>query len=484
MRCRQWAEPCQADKARYCPQDVFEAGERNHHIANTAYPIAHQQTWSPYRIERQHHQKLVQEAFEGVDDLSLYAHVPFCEVRCSFCEYTVVGQAQLDQGDNYMQNLQQELVLYRQLLGSKRRLHGFDIGGGTPAFVDSHHIVELVQQVRESFELQAGFGISIETTPRLAAAQPQKLQDYWDCGIDRISMGIQVIQPDLLKQLNRDGNGVEHHHRAVNNIRQAGFRKFNIDLMYGFARQSLASWQATLEHALALQPEYITLYRMRYKLTRISHEADQVHIENVRAQAKLAGEILAAAGYAANPGKNTYSRVAGDNGTSAYITNRVVEGMPYLGLGLGAQTFTHRTISYNDGAAAKDLSPYYRSVANHQLPIQDLYDLPLAHMMAKMICVSFYFGEVDRRAFYQKFGVTLEEAYPQELDFALERGLMTLDDRALSMTELGARHFSGVVALFHAPSVQKYLLQRDPRTAQDLVRHRKSAQKVADRMAV
>jgi oxygen-independent coproporphyrinogen-3 oxidase len=475
--------PNLADRTPPPAASCFEAGERNHNISNTAYPISHQTTWMPYRVKRDAHRQLVTEAFQGLDDICLYAHIPFCEVRCSFCEYTVVGKDQLGDTRAYMDRLHGELALYRDLLDTRgRTVHGFDIGGGTPAFVDSQMIADLVADAKQSFAFSPdGAGISIETTPRLAAAQPKKLRDYLACGIDRVSMGIQVIQPDLLRFLNRDGNGVEHHYIAAANIREAGFRKFNVDLMYGFAQQSLESWRATLEHAIALEPEYITLYRMRYKLTRISHQADQVQIANVRAQARLSKLVLAEAGYVANPGKNTYSRVKDDNGTSAYITRRVVGGMPYLGLGLGAQTFTHRTVSYNDGAAGKDLAPYLKSVDQGQLPIQDLYDLPRCQMMAKMIGVSLYFGEVNRQAFLDKFEIAIEQAYRHEVDYLLKNRYMEWTEKALSMTASGAEHFSGVVALFHAPSVKSYLVGRDPATATDMHRNRKLADKVAQR---
>ena len=119
----------------------------------------------------------------------------------------------------------------------------------------------------------------------------------------------------------------------VDNIRAAGFARLNLDLMYGFAGQSLDSWRATLEHAIALAPEYITLYRMRYKLTRISHQAPDVTLEHVRPMTALAKQLLHAAGYMANPGKTTYSRIPGDVGTSSYLARRVQDGMPYLGLG-------------------------------------------------------------------------------------------------------------------------------------------------------
>jgi oxygen-independent coproporphyrinogen-3 oxidase len=479
---RSWRSPEPADRAQYPPELVLEAGQRNHHISNTSYPIAHATTWKPYRVPRDRHEEVVARAFAGVEDLCLYAHIPFCEARCSYCEYTVVDKAELSHTAHYMAWLNRELARYRDLLDTRRcTLHGFDIGGGTPSLVEAELIAELVANVRAAFRFGLASDISIETTPRIAAREPAKLAAYVRAGIERISMGVQVIQPDLLRVLNRSGNGMEHHGRAVENIRHAGFARLNLDLMYGFANQSLESWRATVQHALRLGPEYITLYRMRYKLTRISDQASRVHLAAVREQAALAAALLKEAGYHANPGKNTYSRLAGDPGTSAYLTRRVVEGMPYLGIGLGAQTFTHTTISYNDGAAGKNLAPYARAVEGGQLPIQDLYDLPLAHMMAKMVAVSFYFGEIDRRSFQDKFGVTLEEAYPSQVEFALKHGLMHFTERALSLTAEGAHRFNAVIALFFAPSVQAYLIRRDPDRADDMDRNRRTALNVSRR---
>ncbi len=477
--------PAAADRTRLPPEDVFAAGERNHHISNTAYPIAHDLTWRPYRVARAEQRAVVERAWSGIDDLCLYAHIPFCEVRCSFCEYTVVGQKELEHTEAYMDRLEQELELYRPIVSGT--LHGFDIGGGTPSFVDARRITRLVEKVHGMFRLAppdparmhpSGYGISIETTPKLAAADRDKLRAYRAAGIARISMGIQVIQPDLLRVLNRSENGVEQHSRAVENIRAAGFERLNVDVMYGFADQSLESWRATLAHAIALGPEYITLYRMRYKLTRISHQANRVQLEAVRAQAALSKQMLGEAGYTARPGKNTYSRLP-EAGTSEYLTRRVVEGMPYLGVGLGAQSFTHTTISYGDGSVGKNLPPYFRSVDAGRLPLQDLYELPATQMMAKFVAVAFYFGEIDRAAFHAKFGVSVDDAFPDEVAFVKARGLMVDDGRTLGLTAEGARHFNGVIALFFAPSVQRYLVERDPEQAEDMHRNRKLALTVA-----
>jgi oxygen-independent coproporphyrinogen-3 oxidase len=475
-----WAAPAEPDTRRFDPGDVFAAGLRNHHVSNTAYPIAHEVTWRPYRVAPPRVQAAARAGWEGIADLCLYVHVPFCETRCSFCEYTVVRREEIPGMQPYVDDLLHEFDLYHEALGSSpRRFHGFDIGGGTPAFLPAEAIARIVEKARATFAFTPASDVSIETTPKIAAAEPGKLAAYRRLGIDRISMGLQVVEPDLLKILNRSENGIEQHRRAVDNARAAGFRRLNVDLMYGFAGQRLEGWRTTLQHAIDLGPEYITLYRMRYKLTRISHQAPHVALDHVRSMIGLAKSMLADAGYHANAGKTTYSRIPDDVGTSSYLARRVIDGMPYLGLGLGAQSFTHTTIAYNDGAVGKNLLPYRRSIASGRLPIQDLYDLPARQMMGKMCAVSFYFGEIDRAAFRAKFGVELDAVFADEVAFVLQRGLMEWTPRTLRLTPEGSLQVNGVIAMFFAPSLQQYLIARDPDRAGDLHRHRLRAEKVA-----
>ncbi|WCL47946.1 coproporphyrinogen-III oxidase family protein [Leptospira sp. GIMC2001] len=490
-----WVEPDSSDQVKYDPQEVFEAGELNHHISNTAYPIAHAITWKPYRVRLEQHLQTVVKSFENLTDISLYTHIPFCEKRCYFCEYTVVGKDELSETKKYMDYLRKELENYSNILGRKRIL-GFDIGGGTPSFVDSKLLANHIDDVSRFFDLDKDTEISIETTPKIASDDIAKLKDYRSSGIKRISMGIQVTQPDLLKILGRSANGLDHIFKATENIRKVNFNKFNIDLMYGFADQTLESWESTLKVAMQLDPDYITLYRMRYKLTRISDQASRIELSKIRQMADLAKNFLSANGYYANPGKNTYSIINNDTGTSSYLTRRVIQGFPYLGLGLGAQTFTDTTISYNSGSVGKNLNPYFKKIDDGLLPIQDLYNLPLAHMMSKMIAVSFYFGEINLESFYNKFHIRLEDAYTDSVNYALEHGLMeytnsingleilgndhgTNRSQCLSLTPKGAKHFNGTIALFFASSIQKYLIERDPTKAQDMAINQKLAVKIS-----
>ncbi|MCL4302932.1 MAG: radical SAM protein [Anaerolineae bacterium] len=457
-----WNQPSASDQQHYSPGEIFAAGLRHHHIANTAYPINHNWTMKPYRVRRQDFEAVTAAAWQDITEMGLYVHIPFCQARCNFCEYTVINPADNARSeDGYFELLLRELAHYQNLIHTqKKTLTGFDIGGGTPALAKVEHIAWVVEAAQAAFHFQPGMQISIETTPLIAANEPEKIMAFREMGIERISMGVQVTQLSLAKKLGRQYKGFEGLREAVRNIRAAGFEKFNIDLMYGFAGQSVEDWHDSVEKGIELEADYITLYRMRYKGTGLQAQAAQVSKEAVSEMATAANHLLHEAGYVAPPGKNTYSRLPGDVGTSDYLTNRVVKGTPYLGLGLGAQSLSHNTLAYNRGAGPKSITPYEQALQAGQLPIQDLYDMPLAVSIAKMISVSFYFGEINLTYFREKFGVTLESQFPAEVEFALAEGLMEYRADCLSLTPTGAKVYNGVIALFYAPAVKLHLLQR------------------------
>lgn len=470
-----WNATAPLDQEFIEPARVFAAGLNQHHIANTAYPIGHIATMRPYKVLRAQVQQTAPLAWHSIDRLGLYVHIPFCEVRCGFCEYTVVDPAaRQDSETPYFDLLLREFALWREAIDTPRkRLIGFDIGGGTPSIASVAHIERVMQAARDHFSLPDSVAVSIETTPKIAAQQPDKLHAYFQMGIRRISMGVQTINPLLLAQVGRTATSLVFNQQAAEHIRQAGFERFNVDVMYGFARQSLSSLQATLEHVVALQPEYITLYRTRYKGTRIAGQMQQVTLQEVNQQGDLAKSLLHAAGYHASPGKNTFSRLAGDPGTSDYLTERVIHGTPYLGLGLGAQSLSQHTLAYNSGAADKRLGHYQRQIEAGELPIQDLYHLAREAAMGKFIAVAFYFGEIDLAAFADKFACRLEEAFPAEVDFVLAHGYMeytTAGDNSptaatLRLTPDGEQVYNGVIALFYAPAVKAHLLALAEQTA-------------------
>lgn len=457
-----WNSLAPEDCVTIAPQVAFEVGLCHHHIANTAYPINHNWTMNAYRVRRSDFEAITAAAWQAVPTLGLYVHIPFCQARCNFCEYTVINPADNARAeDGYFELLLREMDLYRRLLDTPdKTLTGFDIGGGTPALAKTQHIEAVIRAAKSMFRWQPGLEISIETTPLIAAGQPEKIAAFYQMGIRRISMGVQVTQLSLAQKLGRQYKGFANLRQAVANIRAAGFQKFNIDLMYGFAGQSVGDWQDSLRKAIELEADYITLYQMRYKGTGLQAQANEVSLATINQMKTVARQILLQAGYEANPGKNTFSRLPGDPGTSDYLTRRVVRGEPYLGLGLGAQSFTSHTLAYNRGAGPKRIEPYADVLQAGRLPLQDLYYLSRPASMAKMIAVSFYFGEVNLIHFREKYDVALEEQFAAEVHFALAEGLLAYHGNCLSLTERGAKQANGVIALFYAPAVKRHLLQR------------------------
>lgn len=456
-----WHETAPEDLAEFSPEDVFATGLRNHHIANTAYPIRHGQTMREYRIlPEEEKQRIVVDAWRNCSEMSLYVHIPFCKSRCRYCEYVVVEPQEAEKHeDEYFEHLFREIEMYRQKIGTQnKRLVGFDIGGGTPSFAKSENIARLVYLVRESFEVKPGLVISVETTPIIAATEPEKIQAFRNMGIERISMGLQTTQATLAKAMDREFPGIRIMEEAVRNIREAGFDRLNIDLMYGFADQSVDGWRATVRETINLGPEYITLYRVRHKGTKIEEQAAMVTLDDVKRLERVVWQMLMGVGYQGSVGKNTYSLIPGDAGTSDYLTERVIKGTPYLGVGLGAQTFSPYTLSYNLGAATKTLSAYFGAIGEGRLPVQDIYHLSPEAAMAKMISVSFYFGQIHLGYFEEKFGISLKDKFSREVEFLLSRGYMQEAGPFLRLTPEGNKYYNGIIALFYAGAVKKYLI--------------------------
>ena len=429
-------------------QKVYETGLLYHHYANTAYPLT-PRSFMQYRLtDETEIRDFVTEEWKNCDALSLYIHIPFCQSRCRFCEYVVLEHSDEDIQETYVDLLLKEMEMYSKILRGKK-IVGYDLGGGTPTKLTVDQLCRITDAVRNLFDIDENVIFSIETTPVIAANDPEKIKAVYEMGYRRISMGVQTVSEKLLAELGRDGSKSVYE-KAVANIRQAGFERFNIDLMYGFLHQSESDFDNTLHYAVGLAPDYITLYRNRYKGTKIEFEAGGVSIYKAMYQYRIAYRVLTENGYQANVGKNTFSRIENDYGTSDYLTTRVIDGTPYVGMGLGAQSFGMNYLAYNLGAAEKRMERYRKAIEAGKLPFQDIYRLPLDESIAKMVSVAFYFAFVDLDAFQKRFGVDFCEYFRDEIRFVTENALMEQRGRRLYLTDRGADYINGVIPLFYS----------------------------------
>ena len=416
-------------------EEVYETGLQYHHYANTAYPLT-PGSFMQYRIKDQKEIKeFVTNEWKDVDELCLYIHIPFCKTRCKFCEYVVLENTDEDIENEYVELLLKEMNMYSELLKGKKVV-GYDLGGGTPTKLSIENLKRITDAVNNMFNIGEGVTFSIETTPLIAANEPDKIKAVYDMGYRRISMGVQTVSDKLLSELGRDGSK-SLYERAVENIRKAGFKNFNIDLMYGFLHQSERDFDNTL-------------YRNRYKGTKIESEAGGVSIYKAMYQYRIAYRVLTENGYKANVGKNTFSKVDGDYGTSDYLTTRVINGTPYVGMGLGAQSFGMNYLAYNLGAADKKMERYRRAINEGILPFQDIYRLPQDESIAKMVSVAFYFAFIDMDAFKKRFGIDIKDRFKDELEFVFENKLMEIKGNRIYLTERGSDYINGVIPLFYS----------------------------------
>lgn len=446
-------------------REIFDRGIKFHHYCNTAYPLR-PNSLAQYELHDEGEiYDLVKRNIEAQSELCLYVHIPFCQARCKFCEYVVVNKPAESDPDRYVEYLLKEIELYRQIIKDKPII-GYDLGGGTPAYLSVENLRKITAAIKR-FNLQEGMYLSVETTPVIAANDPAKIKALKELGYNRISMGFQTVSAQLLESLGREGSEFIYE-KAVANIRQAGFDRLNIDLMYGFLNQSDEDFANTIKYTIALQPEFITLYRNRYKGTKLEAESQGVTLYKVNRQYDIAYRLLKEAGYLANNGKNTFSRIPGDLGTSSYLTRRVIDAASYVGFGLGAQSFVGSYLAYNLGCADHKLNKYYEALDRGVLPINDIADMPIAEVRAKAISVMFYFGFISMKAYEKRFNEDFQEVYAAQVQFLQDNYLMQfIDDDTFMLTDYGAAHLYGIIPLFYSERSVKEMFAMSDRWLND-----------------
>lgn len=430
-------------------QEIFERGIKFHHYCNTAYPLR-PTSLKQYELEDTDEiYKVVKENIESLEEICLYVHIPFCQARCKFCEYVVLNEKPSEEIQNkYVLYLLKEIEMYRKIIKEKPVV-GFDLGGGTPSFISIENL-KLITDSINKFNLKDNIYLSVETTPVIAANDFEKIKAIKELGYNRISMGFQTVSEKLLESLGREGS-TSIYEKAVKNIRQAGFDRLNIDLMYGFLNQSDEDFANTIKYTIALNPEFITLYRNRYKGTSLEAESQGVTLYKINRQYDIAYRLLKEAGYIANNGKNTFSKIPGDLGTSSYLTKRVVDATSYIGFGLGAQSFVGNYLAYNLGCVDHKLDKYFDSIDKNILPINDIANMPIEEVRAKALSVMFYFGYISLKSYKNRFNEDFKEIYKEQIEFLTKNYLMEfIDEDTFMLTDYGAAHLYGIIPLFYS----------------------------------
>jgi oxygen-independent coproporphyrinogen-3 oxidase len=372
--------------------------------------------------------------------LSLYLHIPFCGVKCTYCAFNTYTQL-----DHLLEPFVEALCAEIALVGAGAQnyaLHTVFLGGGTPSLLTPLQLGRILDAVRAHFLLTADAEISLEANP--ADVTRDYLGALHDLGINRLSIGMQSASETELRLFDRrhDNDAVV---RAVGAARAAGFDNVNLDMIYGVPHQTLESWRATLRQFLALKPEHASLYA----LTLEEGTAMKAWVERgtlpmpdddlAADMYDLATEMLGAAGYKQYEISNWAlpGRACRHNLQYWYNTD-------YVGLGPGAHGFAAgvryhvlkspvRYIQHLSAPPSEDV-PFPQTPVTAEANV-----LPREDVIAETLLMGFRLTQegIDREAFAARFGIDLLMLYPDVIARHAETGLLEVTDKRVRLTEQG-----------------------------------------------
>ncbi|HET6561353.1 MAG TPA: radical SAM family heme chaperone HemW [Marmoricola sp.] len=249
-------------------------------------------------------------ASAGERGLGFYVHVPFCAVRCGYCDFNTYTAAELGPAggppgasqETYAEAAVAEVRLARKILGHvDRPVDTVFFGGGTPTLLPPDHLVRVLDAIRDEFGLAPDAEVTTESNPD--SVTPADLERLRAGGFNRISFGMQSSVRRVLAVLDRthDPEGVP---RAVEGARAAGFGQVSLDLIYGTPGESLDDWRTSLERALACGPDHVSAYALIVEQgTALARQVSRGQLpapddDDLADKYLLADDLLSEAGFA------------------------------------------------------------------------------------------------------------------------------------------------------------------------------------------
>ena len=376
--------------------------------------------------------------------LFAYVHVPFCTMRCGFCNLFAMARPDGPLVEAYVDAVVRQMQVLDQALG-ERRFARLALGGGTPSYLSAAQLERLYVAAERVL------GIDLQATPSGIEVSPETvtLERLAVCramGVNRISMGVQSFSAQEMRSLVRpQQNAVVQH--AIEAIRTVGFEVLNLDLIYGIEGQTVASWLMSLDSALAHAPEELYLYplyvRERTGLGKLTIRRSRPQQDERHAMYAAARERLLAAGYRQVSMRMFRAPHAPEDAGPVYCCQN--DGM--VGFGAGARSYTaglHYSSDYAvERAATRQIVEHFIAQDNTRLA-QAAYgfELDAQEQRRRFVIQSLLVEPGLSHADYEaRFGTHSLADLPQlhellDLELAHDRdGLLSLNERGLSYAD-------------------------------------------------
>ncbi len=377
-----------------------------------------------------------------MDRYSLYLHVPFCRHRCSYCDFnTFAGQERLIPA--FVNAICQEI---RQVSQSARRsaegnpispdllpAHTIFFGGGTPSLLSGEQVGTILTTLRENFHFQDEMEVTLEANP--GTVSPDYLRDLRQAGINRLSFGMQSAHPDDLRLLERQHDFFDVV-QAVQWARKAGFDNLSLDLIFGLPGQDLQRWQETIDRALGMAPDHLSLYSLTIEhgtplQKRWTRGLIPVVDDDAAADMyEYAMDRLAEAGFEQYEISNWARRTPDGRLLSSRHNLQYWYNQPYLGFGPGAHGYAGGFRTMNVGgikpfiercSAVESQIEFPAGPATRRtIPVDRMTEMQETMMVGLRLTLE----GVSAIAFKERFAQPLVGVFGKEIDMLMRNGLL------------------------------------------------------------
>jgi len=190
---------------------------------------------------------------------SIYIHLPFCKTKCPYCDFASFAGHNTQEQTNYIKALCHEIEFRMPKLRDKIPIKTIFFGGGTPSLHSQEDFQMVFDCLRKYFVFNEAIEITMELNP--GTVNVSKLQEFQAVGFNRMSLGIQTFDEELLQKLGR-GHSLADSYQAIKMIKDLNLKSWSLDLIYGLPNQSLESWADTIKQALSFEPPHISAYAL------------------------------------------------------------------------------------------------------------------------------------------------------------------------------------------------------------------------------
>lgn len=363
-------------------------------------------------------------------ELELYIHIPFCKQKCLYCDFLSFPCMKDKDMDAYIKALIKEIRYNGNLYKDRYQIRSVFIGGGTPSILSAEAIDAICNAVKTEFTVSHQAEWTIEANPK--TFDLDKARAWLKSGINRVSMGVQSLNPRLLKRIGRI-HTAEQARRGYRILREAGFQNVSVDLMMGLPDQSYEDWMDTLQQVADWKPDHLSCYSLILEEgTPLCNEYEEglLHLPDEECERRMYQDTIQ---YLKKHGYRHYeiSNFAREGFESRHNIG-YWKRIPYVGMGLGSASLIEE-IRYSN---PWDMKVYLKTPPHDLREMQE--ELDVEEQMNEYMMLGFRMTDgIDEKQYAAVFGVDIHEVHGESLQRLLRKKLIEKEDGHYRLTNRG-----------------------------------------------